>query len=215
MTEKPEVHPRCRLEVAMGVTVYFLRHGQTRYNSEKRFYGVTDIGLNDTGAAEALYAAENLKTIAFAGVYSSPLSRAMETAAIVMEHNAAPVEIVRMESMREVDFGEWEGMLASDIEAKYAPDWKDYIKRFYEYTFPNGDNIRVYNERVKSCMEELIKRHDGGNILIVSHKGFILSAISSLLHGDYKSMFRYDLDTGKLALLETFDGFCILKALNI
>jgi broad specificity phosphatase PhoE len=203
------------MEVLYGVTVYFLRHGQTQYNVEKRFYGVTDVGLSAEGVAEALNAAGFLKKTVFEAVYASPLSRARETAEIVMERNAAPQDIAYIEGLREVDFGDWEGMKAEDIEERFAPDWKVYIEGFGSFTFPNGDSIGAYNERTKNYMEGFVKRHISGNILIVSHKGFILSAISTMLHGDPRSMFKYDLDTGKTAIVETFDDFCILKALNV
>jgi len=198
-----------------GVTVYFLRHGQTQYNAEKRFYGATDVGLCAEGVAEALNAAGFLKTLVFEAVYASPLSRARETAEIVMERNAAPSDITYIEGLREVNFGDWEGLMAEDIEARYSPDWKEYIEGFQDFTFPNGDSIGAYNERTRNYMEGLLKRHTSGNILIVSHKGFILSAVSNMLHGDSRNMFKYDLDTGKTAVMEFFDGFCILKALNV
>lgn len=198
-----------------GVTVYFLRHGQTQYNAEKRFYGVSDIGLSAEGVAEALNAAAFLKNVVFEAVYASPLSRARETAEIAMEKNAAPTDIAYIEGLREVNFGDWEGMKADEIEARFSPDWREYIAAYQQFTFPNGDSIGAYNERAKNYMGGFIKRHTSGNILIVSHKGFILSGISSLLHGDCRYMFNYDLDTGKTAVVETFDGFCILKALNV
>lgn len=60
--------------------IYFLRHGQTNNNKEGRMQGRVDIPLNEVGRAQARCAAQRLKGIGFDAVYSSPLSRAVETA---------------------------------------------------------------------------------------------------------------------------------------
>ncbi len=69
--------------------------------------------------------------------------------------------------------------------------------------------------RVRQAIGRYLQTHAQGNVLIVAHKGFICSALSYLLHGDFKSLFKYDLDTGKAALVDCYDGFYMLKALNV
>lgn len=198
----------------MGATIYFLRHGQTDNNKANVFYGHTDVPLNEEGYIEAVKAGKSLKKVRFEAVYASPLLRAKNTAKIAMEQNNYPLDISYIDSLKEIHFGDWEGMKAGDIEMAYKQNWSEYIKYFQKFTFPNGENVADYNQRAKNYMQELKTKHLNGNILVVSHKGFILSAISSLLHGDSTSMFKYDIGTGKTAVVECFGDFCVLRSLN-
>ncbi len=120
----------------MGVRLYLLRHGQTDSSKNKLFYGHTDTPLNDAGRREAEEAGETLKDIAFAAAYASPLSRAKETARIVMRANRHPVEIARDEDLKEIHFGAWEGMKDGEIEAQFAEERQKYLDDLHSFRFP-------------------------------------------------------------------------------
>lgn len=197
----------------MGVFV-FLRHGQTDNNKERFFCGHKDVPLNEEGYREAAKAARNLRQTRFDAVYSSPLIRAKNTAQVVMEGNGHPAEISCIEGLKEICFGVWEGKKATDIEAAYPAEWSGYLENYLAFTFPGGESVAAYCERTGNYMQGLKKRHPKDNILIVSHKGFIISAISCLLHGSGKEMRKYDIGTGKTAIVEFFGSYCILKSLN-
>ena len=93
--------------------IYLLRHGVTDWNSAFRIQGDTDIPLNDIGRKMAVQTAEKLKEkgIAFERVFSSPLSRAVETAKIVsgFEH------VVTDERLNEMNFGHMEGQSMKEL----------------------------------------------------------------------------------------------------
>ena len=94
--------------------IYFLRHGQTNNNKEGRMQGRVDIPLNEVGRAQARCAAQRLKGIGFDAVYSSPLSRAVETAQIV---TGLPVQEINIEPRAiELGFGIWENRLHAELE---------------------------------------------------------------------------------------------------
>jgi alpha-ribazole phosphatase len=198
----------------MGVRLYFLRHGQTDSNKDRLFYGHTDTPLNATGHKEAKRAAEALQHIQFCAAYTSPLARAKETAEAVSQANDHPLQIIEDPELKEIYFGLWEGMKAAEIEARFDCEWRTYLENFNDFEFPDGDRVSDYYVAVKNAIENYLQKNKDGNILIVTHKGFICAALSCFLHGDFESIFKYDVDTGRSAVLDSCDGFYILKSLN-
>ena len=118
-----------------GVTIYFLRHGETDWNRQARYQGQVDIALNDTGRAQArrngLALREVLNEPAAFDYVSSPLGRTRETMVIVRAALGLLEDGVRYDSrLREMSYGHWEGQLAADLPqtdpggiAERARDW--------------------------------------------------------------------------------------------
>ena len=103
-----------------GVTLYFVRHGETDWNKTARYQGQADIPLNETGRVQAQRNGEILRPllpkIAEADFVSSPLGRAVETAKIVREALGLDPKAFRLEpQLMEVHYGHWEGHLASEL----------------------------------------------------------------------------------------------------
>jgi len=74
-------------------TIYLVRHGQTAWNKEEVFRGMADVPLNETGRKEALLTGEYLKAVKVEAIYSSPLSRAVETAETIARNQGKEVLI--------------------------------------------------------------------------------------------------------------------------
>lgn len=103
-----------------GITIYFVRHGQTDWNAAARYQGQRDIALNDIGRGQARRNGETLaRTIAAPAsldYVASPLSRARETMQIMRRALGLPELDYRTdELLKEVNYGHWEGRLASDL----------------------------------------------------------------------------------------------------
>jgi len=95
---------------------YFIRHGQTDWNKERRYMGQTDIPLNATGIAQAQTAAQNLQKISFSKIFSSPLQRALQTATIIGQ--TTNKEVIIIDELKEGCWGVMEGKDKGD-EAWY------------------------------------------------------------------------------------------------
>ncbi len=124
-----------------GVTIYFLRHGETDWNAAARYQGQVDIPLNDKGRGQARRNGEALREVLrdleqFDFV-SSPLGRTRETMAIVRDVLGLTLDGVRYDDrLREMNYGHWEGQLASDLPqtdpagmAERARDWWNWRPR--------------------------------------------------------------------------------------
>jgi broad specificity phosphatase PhoE len=118
-----------------GVTIYFLRHGETDWNAEARYQGQVDIPLNDKGRGQARRNGEVLREVLRApenfDYVASPLGRTRETMAIVRGVLGMTLDGVRYDDrLREMNYGHWEGQLAADLPktdpagmAERARDW--------------------------------------------------------------------------------------------
>lgn len=92
------------------VNLYFVRHGKTEYNETQQVQGWSDSPLTAPGVEAAQNTALGLADVPFSRAYTSDFPRAVRTAEIILENNrATPPELIRMEELREVNFGKYEG----------------------------------------------------------------------------------------------------------
>jgi len=161
--------------------VYLVRHGETPWNVERRFQGQLNVELSPAGLKQAVAVAEWLagRPVGFSAIYSSDLRRAAETAAVIGERlGIAPVLDPRL---REINVGEWSGLLADEVEQKYPGALLEWHERIDRYTIPGGESIPAVQKRVLGAYRALVDRHDGEAIIVVSH-GAALSALLVALH---------------------------------
>ena len=89
--------------------LYIVRHGQTKWNVQKRLQGASDTDLNENGIALAKVTGEALKEVPFSCCFTSPLKRARETAELVLGERKNLVPVYPDDRIREISFGVWEG----------------------------------------------------------------------------------------------------------
>ena len=131
----------------MGVRLILLRHGETLWNREHRVQGQLDVALAEEGIRQARRAAEAFRRIDVQAVYSSDLSRAMETARIIFPKAHIHPDV----RLRETYLGDWQGRIVSEVNA--APH--------------GGESHGDVEKRVASFADE-IKDYDG-TVLAVTH----------------------------------------------
>ncbi len=151
-------------------SIYLVRHGETDWNAEQRIQGVSEIPLNDTGRRQARAAAEMLRGGDWRAVYSSPLSRASETAEIICAELGID-GIVADEVLMERSFGAAEGMTAAECTQQFpdrvipgAESWDQVLERAMGFL-----------QRLATETERLPER--SASYLAVTHGGFINSIL--------------------------------------
>jgi len=145
--------------------IYFLRHGETDWNVSRRIQGRTDIALNANGVSQAKNWRPFFERIRLAGVYSSSLSRAMETALLATLRPPCVID-----ALNERNYGEWEGRVWNDI----ADHERDFDRRWRgaESSPPGGESRQEMHARVYRAMDSIVASHDeGSELLIVAHGG--------------------------------------------
>jgi broad specificity phosphatase PhoE len=144
------------------------RHGETDWNRENRFQGRADPPLNELGRRQSVKLAEALAGETIARVYTSPLRRASETAAIVAGRLGLEVEPV--EPLAEIDVGAWSGLTREEVAARFPDEYARWLERS-PHGFENGETYEQLAARVVPAIHEVAKRHPSETLLVVTHGG--------------------------------------------
>jgi broad specificity phosphatase PhoE len=148
--------------------LWLVRHGQTDWNLEGRFQGQSDALLNGEGVLQAENLAEKLiQAERFDAIFTSDLQRAARTAEIIAGRLNLPVQVDRR--LREVNQGEWEGMLIRDIVDTYRSTWEERRANPELARAPGGESVVEVSARMNQAADEIACRHPAGRVLIVSH----------------------------------------------
>ncbi|MCE9638254.1 MAG: histidine phosphatase family protein [Planctomycetes bacterium] len=143
-----------------------VRHGETDWNREGRLQGLTDFELNERGRCQARALCERLRGEAADGLYSSPLSRAFETASIVGE--AFGREPVRIDGLRERDVGVWGGMTFDEVKVRYPDEW-ERVAAGEDLPIGGGETRSEVMARMAAAVDDIAERHAGGTVYVVGH----------------------------------------------
>ena len=166
----------------MKTTVLLIRHGETEWNKLGKFQGCTDIALAEEGIKQAELLKIRLKGN-FDYIYTSPLSRAFETANILA--SITDKEVIVAPEIREINFGEWEGLTIHEIAENYLEVFKAWRTDKTESYICGGDSsINNAANRAKNCILDIVKKHKGKKIVIVAHGGIIKAGLIGLFGWD-------------------------------
>lgn len=148
--------------------IYLLRHGETTWNIEKVFRGQAEVPLTENGRSQAKFAGEYLKDKGIQTIYTSPLSRAKETAEIVGKIiNLGPMVDDRLTGL---NFGEWQGRPYSEIEKEFPEEFMNYKIAPDKFKSPGGETLNEAMRRSLDMLKEIEKKFLEGKILIVTHR---------------------------------------------
>jgi broad specificity phosphatase PhoE len=155
------------------ITYYLVRHGTTAWVDMHRLHGITDIPLNENGVNQAKEAAKALKGIRADYLFSSPLSRALQTAEIIgRELDLVPVPV---EEIKEVNFGWLEGGKTLDDYYFQKPSFKTWLHGNYEYVVRaiSGETQKQFIKRVLQGLQKIEDQSQGHNFVLVAHSAVI------------------------------------------
>ena len=179
--------------------IYFIRHGQTKWNNDKRWQGAQDIELDETGLAQAALVAQKLKNVKITKVYSSDLSRAYETAVKIGEAVNAP--IVADEALRETCLGDWEGLNYTQIKERdlaYFENWE--LNPSVPAPGKGGESIERTAERMAEAVKGYAKA-ETGDFAVVSHNAIIRAFVCKVLGIDLARRMLFDIGNASVSTL--------------
>ena len=166
----------------MVTRVYLVRHGSTVLSAEDRFAGRVDVELSEEGRAQAAALSGRLAGEQIQAIYASPLSRTVATARLIAgEWGGAPV--LRNE-LREIDHGRWEGLTRREVESRFAAEYAAWEEDPFTFAPSGGESGVAVLARALPAFRDILTRHAGEKILVVSHKATIRLLLSSLLGFD-------------------------------
>lgn len=162
--------------------LFLVRHGATAATAEDRFSGSSGAELSDQGRWQAARLGERLSPQNITAVYSSPLSRALDTARIIAGH--CRLEPVTRDELREIGHGHWEGMKREDVERQFASEYAAWEADPFTFAPAGGESGLAVLARALPVIREIVTAHVGGQVLVVSHKATLRLVLSSLLAFD-------------------------------
>jgi len=174
----PEAHTLHCVPIVPPRFLYLVRHGETDWNAAERWQGHTDIPLNATGRAQARALAQTLRSLGFAGVVASDLSRAQETAHIVAAELGLRVAYVDA-ALRERSFGCFEGLTREECDRLHPVAWRAWLadRRAPEGGEPHESlTARVVAGVARAAQ---VVARDDAPALVVTHGGSLRAVVAA------------------------------------
>lgn len=191
--------------------IYLLRHAST--GEEKLiFKGVIDTPLSERGTQEACAMADKFaaKKIEFGAVYSSPLSRAVDTAVLA----GGGLEVTTSELLTDIDCGDWENMTVESVREREPALFAEWIENPAGFKFPGGESVAAAAERAGRFLRELTARETAADVLVVTHRLIINLMVLSALEVDFNKYWRFRYDNCSYTVIGVDNGY-YLKAMNV
>ncbi|MCX7738486.1 MAG: histidine phosphatase family protein [Hydrogenothermaceae bacterium] len=194
------------------VRIILVRHAESLWNPIGRYQGRLDPELSEKGHKQAQLIGEALKKYNPTVLYSSPLKRTYQTAEYISKSLGLPISTNR--DMIEIDHGDWSGMLVEEVKEKYPEMFRDWLYQPQTVTFPNGESLMDVFSRVRKFLGEMIEKHDGETVVIVSHTVPIRACLTAGLDLPEDKFWSFGCDNASYSILDYEKVRPILYKLN-
>ena len=190
-----------------------IRHGENDYVRAGKLPGrVAGIHLNERGQVQAAALGASLKDAPLAAIYSSPLERALETAAPIAAGRG--LEIQSIPDLMDTDVGQWQ---AEELKKLYKlPEWKTVQQAPSRFTFPGGESFLACQARMVAVFESLAQKHgDEELVAVVFHADPVKLVLAYYLGMPLDTFQRLGCDTASLSILRLVKGGAQVSGINL
>jgi probable phosphomutase (TIGR03848 family) len=192
-------------------TILLIRHGVNNYVGKRLAGRLPDVHLNDYGQKQAQRIAESFRYVPFKAIYSSPLERAMETAAPLAA--SKNLEIIPCVGLIEVEFGGWTGKTLRQLRRTKL--WKTVQEKPSEMRFPGGESFMEAQQRMAAAIDEIAASLEEKDIVACfSHSDSIRLAVAHYLDMPLDSFQRIGIDTASVTTLHLDKGHPYMGHVN-
>ncbi len=198
----------------MSVThILLVRHGRTEWNREDRFRGRADIALDELGTEQAQATGERIAAgWPVSALYCSPLKRACTTAEIIGRrtgHKPLPLD-----GIVDMDFGSWEGLSRQQAREGDEDLYRKWQHEPERVRFPGGESLEDVRRRAGAVLDDLIIKHEGQTIVLVTHRVVCMLLILHVLEIATSHFWQIGQDVCALNLFQVRDGVSYALMLN-
>ena len=177
--------------------LFLVRHGATQLTAENRVSGAVGVDLSEEGRWQAAKLGERLRHDPVSAIYSSPLSRTIETAQIIGKtFGLAPIA---RDGLAEISHGRWEGLTRAEVEQQFGDEYAAWEEDPFTFAPAGGESGVAVLARALPVIREIVTHHQGEFVVVVSHKATIRILLSSLLGFDARG-YRDRLDQAPACL---------------
>ncbi len=147
--------------------LFLIRHGETGWNAKKRYFGMTNTGLNAAGIKQAKELRKKYENAHIDRVYTSDRKRALEFARIIFPDREPEI----MQDLREYDFGAFEGMTHAQLMKKQEKTYRKWITDPYNTTIPCAEAMDEFEKRVVRSIKRIVSGNRGKTVVVITHGG--------------------------------------------
>jgi len=151
----------------MKTRLIFVRHAEAEGNLNRLFHGWYDSKITEKGHKQAKKVAERLEGFPIDILYSSSLTRTLQTAQYISDIKQLP--IIRTDKMKEINGGDWENRTWDELPILYPNENYTWEKEPHLHQMPNGENVVEFNDRLMKEVKSIIDHNIGKIICIVTH----------------------------------------------
>jgi probable phosphoglycerate mutase len=191
-----------------------IRHAESMWNAEGRIQGWADPPLSETGLDQARKLAQRLVADghAIAAIYSSPLLRAWQTAEQLGQAVGLPVQTD--DRLKENDVGQLTGLTGPEVEQRF-PEWVTARRASLEWVPPpEGEVWDHFVSRAVAVMSDIVAKHSGQTVAVVSHGGTLGVYLAHLLEMPLHRSLPFQFDNTSLSVVQVGEHRIRLLKLN-
>jgi probable phosphoglycerate mutase len=179
--------------------IYLLRHGEIE-DARDRFIGQSDIPLTAGGRLQAEKWAQCFREagVNFDAIFSSDLSRCLETARIICPGRS----INARKELREINMGLWEGIKRAELKKNQPEIWKARGEN-PGHRPPEGESFADLLRRAAPLLDEILSDKKSGHTLVVTHAGVIRVALCHILNIPLQKLFSIGIDYSGLSVIDS------------
>jgi len=192
----------------MATKLILIRHGETAWNTRKRYCGFKDVRLSAKGKLQVKLLSERLKAENINKVYASDRKRALETAKIIFRD----LKVEKIPDLREMHFGCFEGLTHREIMRKYPKVYSRWLKGPFDTRIPGGEDLAGFRKRVVLAFKKIISLNPHKTIAVVCHGGTIGIFLAHILKT--RDFWKKVPHAASLSIFECKNGKVNIKLFN-
>ena len=184
----------------MRTTIYLIRHGECAGNREGLFRGRYDFLLNEVGIEQARSLAGELKGVHFDAVYSSPLSRALETAKAICE--GREIEPIVEQGFNNIHLGAWEGKPKKEIAEKFPKEFRLWRTEPEKLRMAGAETLEKVQARAVKALARITEERMGEGFAVLTHRAVIKPLIAGILGIPAPYFWKLNPETASYSIIE-------------
>jgi broad specificity phosphatase PhoE len=195
-------------ETPRDCTILLVRHAHN--GMAGRFCGELDPPLSEQGREQSIQLAEFIAKHPVTHIFSGDLRRAQQTASFIAAKSGLTIEVIP--SLREIRFGEWEGLTWDEVSQKDAAYAQRWMEQYPLLPAPAGEEFRAFQKRVQAALSEVVAQSNGGSAVVVTHGGVIRTFLLYVLKLPESALSTIECEYASCIELRLQDGNWILPS---
>lgn len=185
--------------------LFLVRHGESEWNRSSRYAGQQDVPLSELGQRQGERVAQRLAGERPTAIYTSPLERAKETAAIIGQVTGCPVTLEP--DLAEINHGLWEGLTASEVRETFGSDYVRWRSQPHTMIMPRGESLAEVEARAQAALHRILAEQPNGRVVVCSHDAVLRVLVLGCLRFPLEHFWCWSFQNASVSILETGDEY--------